>query len=78
MFIQRSTEYIQHIEGEIERLQQLRDQVQATIQSEEELQGEDPDWTQPGYGRSAQNSGQDYREVRLSKSAKDAMILPKP
>ena len=33
-FIQQSTEYIQQIEAEIERLQQLRDQVGATIQSE--------------------------------------------
>ena len=34
-FLQQSAEYIQQIEAEIERLQQLRDQVQATIQSEE-------------------------------------------
>ena len=39
MFIQQSTEYIQQIEAEIERLQQLRDLVQATIQSEEQLEG---------------------------------------
>ena len=37
MFIQQSTEYIQQIEAEIERLQQLRDQVQTTIQSEATL-----------------------------------------
>ena len=41
MFIQQSNEYIQQIEAEIERLQQLRDQVRATIQSEEELEGEE-------------------------------------
>ena len=41
MFIQQSTDYIQQIEAEIERLGQLRDQVQATIQSEEQLEGED-------------------------------------
>ena len=29
IFIQQSTEYIHQIEAEIERLQQLRDQVQA-------------------------------------------------
>ena len=39
MFNQQSTEYIQQIEAEIERLQQLRDQVRATIQSEEQLEG---------------------------------------
>ena len=39
MFIQQSTEYIQQIEAEIERLGQLRDQVQATIQNEEQLEG---------------------------------------
>ena len=37
MFIQQSEEYIRQIESEIERLQQLRDQVQATIHGEEEL-----------------------------------------
>lgn len=42
MFTQQSTEYIQQIEAEIERLQQLRDQVQATIHSEEQLEIEDP------------------------------------
>lgn len=41
MFIQQSTAYIQQIEAEIERLQQLRDQVLATIQSEEQLEGEE-------------------------------------
>ena len=40
MFIQQSTEYIQQIEAEIERLQQLRDRVRATIQSEEQLESE--------------------------------------
>lgn len=42
MFTQQSTEYIQQIEAEIERLQQLRDQVQATIHSEEQLESEAP------------------------------------
>lgn len=42
MFTQQSTEYIQQIEAEIERLQHLRDQVQATIQSEEQLESQDP------------------------------------
>jgi uncharacterized protein (DUF342 family) len=42
MFTQQSTEYIQQIEAEIERLQQLRNQVQATIQSEEQLESEEP------------------------------------
>lgn len=37
MFIQQSNDFIQQIEAEIERLQQLRDQVQTTIQSEDEL-----------------------------------------
>lgn len=46
-FIQHSTEYIQQIEAEIERLQQLRDQVQATIQSEEELESEEPEQQAP-------------------------------
>ena len=43
MFIQQSNDYIQQIEAEIERLQQLRDQVRATIQSEEELESEEPE-----------------------------------
>lgn len=42
MFIQQSNEYIQQIEAEIERLQQLRDQVSAAIQSEEELESDEP------------------------------------
>ena len=37
MFIQQSEEYVRQIEAEIERLQQLRDQLQATIQGEELL-----------------------------------------
>ena len=45
MFIQQSNDYIQQIEAEIERLQQLRDQVRATIQSEEELESEPPEQT---------------------------------
>ena len=47
MFIQQSTEYIQQIEAEIERLQQLRGQVQATIQSEEQLESEEPEQNSP-------------------------------
>ena len=47
MFIQQSTEYIHQSEAEIERLQQLRDQVQATIQSEEGLQSEEPEQHAP-------------------------------
>lgn len=42
IFTQQSTEYIQQIGAEIERLQQLRDQVQATIQNEEQLESEAP------------------------------------
>ena len=34
MFIQQSEEYVRQIDAEIERLQQLRDQVQTTIQGE--------------------------------------------
>lgn len=41
-FIQQSTSYIEQIEVEIGRLQQLRDQVRATIQSEEDLESEEP------------------------------------
>ena len=37
MFIQQSEEYVRQIESEIERLQQLRDQVQTAIQGEEAL-----------------------------------------
>ncbi len=37
MFIQQSEEYVRQIESEIKRLQQLRDQVQTTIQGEEAL-----------------------------------------
>ena len=37
MFIQPSEEYVRHIEAEIERLQQLRDQVQVAVQGEEAL-----------------------------------------
>ena len=37
MFIQQSEEYVRQIEAEIERLQQLRDQVHTTIQGEEAL-----------------------------------------
>lgn len=41
-FIQQSEEYIRQIDAEMERLQQLRDQVQSTIQSEAALEGSDP------------------------------------
>ena len=37
MFIKQSEEYVGQINAEIERLQQLRDQVQTMIQSEEAL-----------------------------------------
>ena len=42
MFVQQSQGYIQQIEEEIERLQQLVEQVKATIHSEEELEGGEP------------------------------------
>ncbi|WP_263384511.1 hypothetical protein [Granulicella arctica] len=42
MFTQQSNEYIKQIEAEIDRLQQLRDQVRTTIQSEEQLETEEP------------------------------------
>jgi len=37
MFIQQSEEYVRQIEAEIERLQQLRAQVQVAVQGEEAL-----------------------------------------
>ena len=42
MFVQQSQGYIQQIEEEIERLQQLLEQVRATIHSEEELESGEP------------------------------------
>ncbi len=42
MFVQQSQGYIQQIEEEIERLQQLLEQVRATIHSEEVLESEEP------------------------------------
>ena len=33
MFIQQSEEYVRQIEAEIERLQQLRDQVQVAVRA---------------------------------------------
>ena len=42
MFVQQSQGYIQQIEEEIERLQQLLRQVRATIQSEEEPDSGEP------------------------------------
>jgi len=38
MFVQQSQEYIQQIEEEIARLQQLLEQVRVTIHSEEQLE----------------------------------------
>jgi archaellum component FlaC len=38
MFVQQSQGYIQQVEEGIERLQQLVEQVKATIHSEEELE----------------------------------------
>jgi uncharacterized membrane protein YccC len=55
MFIQQSNEYIQQIEAEVERLQQLRNQVRATIQSEGELESEEPE-QQPPRKRAAKKS----------------------
>ena len=42
MFVQQSQGYIQQIEEEIERLQQLLEQVRATIHSEEVLESGEP------------------------------------
>ena len=42
MFVQQSQGYIQQIEEEVERLQQLLEQVRATIHSEEELESGEP------------------------------------
>ena len=42
MFINQSEEYVGQIDAEIERLQQLRDQVQTMIQSEEALEESGP------------------------------------
>ena len=42
MFVQQSQGYIQQIEEEIERLQQLLEQVRTTIHSEEELESREP------------------------------------
>ncbi len=47
MFVQQSQGYIQQIEEEIDRLQQLLEQVRATIQSEEELESVEPKRTTP-------------------------------
>ena len=43
MFIKQSEEYVGQIDAEIERLQQLREQVQTMIQSEEALEESEPD-----------------------------------
>ncbi len=42
IFINQSEAYVRQIEAEIERLQQLRDQVQTTIQSEATLASSGP------------------------------------
>ena len=43
MFTKQSEEYVVQIDAEIGRLQQLRDQVQTMIQSEEELEESEPE-----------------------------------
>ncbi len=43
MFIKQSEEYVGQIDAEIERLQQLREQVQTMIQSEEALEESEPE-----------------------------------
>lgn len=47
MFTQKSHEYVQQIDEEMERLQQLKDQVLLTIQHEEELEGSEPEARAP-------------------------------
>ena len=47
MFVQQSQEYIRQIEEEIERLQQLLEQVRVTIHSEEQLNAEEPAYAAP-------------------------------
>ena len=58
MFIQQSTEYIQQIEAEIERLQQLKEQVRLAIQSEDQLEGEEPDHHTPLKRAAKKSAGQ--------------------
>ena len=43
MFIKQSEEYVGQIDAEIKRLQQLREQVQTMIQSEEALEQSEPE-----------------------------------
>ena len=43
MFIKQSEEYVRQIDAEIERLQQLREQVQTMIHSEEALEESEPE-----------------------------------
>ena len=43
MFIKQSEEYVDQIDAEIERLQQLREQVQTMIHSEEALEESEPE-----------------------------------
>ena len=43
MFIKQSEEYVGQIDAEIERLQQLREQVQTMVQSEEALEQSEPE-----------------------------------
>ena len=66
MFIQQSNDYIQQIEAEIERLQQLRDQVRATIQSEEELESEEPEQTAPRKRAVKKSAGQQAAGTKLA------------
>lgn len=68
MFIQQSTEYIQQIEAEIERLEQLRDQVQATIRNEEELEAQDVE--QPAPRKRAANKGAGRKAASKKVAAK--------
>lgn len=43
MFIKQSEEYVGQIDAEIQRLQQLREQVQAMMQSEEAMVESEPE-----------------------------------
>ena len=67
MFIQQSKEYIQQIEAEIERLQQLRDQVRATIHSEEELESEEPDQQAPAKRGIKKSAGTAAKQIAAKK-----------
>ena len=69
MFIQQSNDYIQQIEAEIERLQQLRDQVRATIQSEEELESEPPEQTASRKRAAKKSSGKKAAGKKTAKKS---------